>query len=513
MVICGVTGRRRSAAAALVVDGRLVAAVEQAPLADRDGRASMLPEAAIDACLTAAGLTRGDVTHVVRAEGPGLALVPTPSGRASARAFGDRVAVSHLGRLAAHARLAQAAGASTVLVVDAPGVAVLTGDTLTMVDDASTWLGATVALAGALGLAADDAGDALTALEALAATSGVPERDWFAGRAIAAGHASAALAGILREAEDTAGGRLDDPSTPLVRTNRVRADLAASGLAALARQLVAAAPAGAMLAGGVWTSPEFVARVQASAGHPIAVAPCATPEGAAVGAALALSPRAALVVAESFALGAPVSEPDAKAVIENCRLDYLYEPRWSRLVERVSHLLERGKLVAFFQGPAEFGHPLFGSRSVLADPSNRYARDNVNVFLRRLPLATPIPVALAPAARPLVSGPLSPWRLSRVEVAASAREGLKAVVDGRGAVHAHVLPDQATGPFAELLTLHHQRTGVPGLVNLPLAPAGGSVAVTPRDAVRAAFGSPVDALVMHRFVVMKDYWQMHADPR
>lgn len=513
MVICGVTGRRRSAAAALVVDGRLVAAVEQAPLADRDGRASMLPEAAIDACLTAAGLTRGDVTHVVRAEGPGLALVPTPAGRASARLLGDRVEVSHIGRLAAHARLAQAAGARAALVVDAPGVAVLARDTLTMAGDATTWLGLTVALADALGLAASDAGDALTALEALAATAGVPERDWFAGRVSATGHASGALAEILREAEGAAGGRLDDPSTPLVRTNRVRADLAASGLDALARQLVAAAPEGATLAGGVWTSPEFVARVQAVAGRPIAVAPCATPEGAAVGAALALSPREHLVLPESFALGAPVSEPDAKAVIENCRLDYLYEPRWTRLFERVSHLLERGKLVAWFQGPAEFGHPLFGSRSVLADPSNRYARDNVNVFLRRRPLATPIPVTLAPAARAVVSGPLSPWRLSRVEVAASAREGLKAVVDGHGSAHAHVLADQATGPFAELLALHHQRTGVPGLANLPLAPADGPIAVTPRDAVRAAFGSPIDALVMHRFVVMKDYWQMHAGPR
>ena len=245
MVICGVTGRRRSAAAALVVDGRLVAAVEQAPLANRDGAGSAWPEAAIDACVVAAGRTRGDVTHVVRAEGPGLSLVPTPSRRAAKHAFGDRVALSHIGRLAAHAHLAQAAGADTALVVDAPGVAILAGDTLTMAGDATAWLGFTVALAGALGLAASDAGEALTALEALATTAAVPDRDWFAARAIAAGQARSALAEILREAETIAGGRLDDPSTPLVRTNRVRADLAASGLAALARQLVAAAPAAA----------------------------------------------------------------------------------------------------------------------------------------------------------------------------------------------------------------------------------------------------------------------------
>jgi hypothetical protein len=35
--------------------------------------------------------------------------------------------------------------------------------------------------------------------------------------------------------------------------------------------------------------------------------------------------------------------------------------------------------------------------------------------------------------------------------------------------------------------------------------------MSPRDAVRAAFGSSADALVIHRFVVMKDYWQLRDD--
>jgi len=33
-------------------------------------------------------------------------------------------------------------------------------------------------------------------------------------------------------------------------------------------------------------------------------------------------------------------------------------------------------------------------------------------------------------------------------------------------------------------------------------------AVSPRDAIRAAYASSADALVIHRFIVMKDYWQM-----
>jgi predicted NodU family carbamoyl transferase len=71
----------------------------------------------------------------------------------------------------------------------------------------------------------------------------------------------------------------------------------------------------------------------------------------------------------------------------------------------------------------------------------------------------------------------------------------------------HVLREES-GPLAELLAIHRQRTGVPALANLPLCAPDDVAAVSPRDAVRAAFASSADALVIHRFVVMKDYWQM-----
>ena len=198
-------------------------------------------------------------------------------------------------------------------------------------------------------------------------------------------------------------------------------------------------------------------------------------------------------------------------MLENCRLDYVYEPRWPRLLERVSRVLERGKLVAWFQGRAEFGHPFSGSRSFLCDPSSRYARDNINVFLRRLPLATPIPLSLGFGARDcLDTSALSPLSLTRAAVGAEWHDSLRAGIDAEGHAHAHVLDDGA-GPLADLLALHRRRTGVPGLANLPLCAPDDVVAMSPRDAVRAAFGSSADALVIHRFVVMKDYWQLRDD--
>ena len=54
------------------------------------------------------------------------------------------------------------------------------------------------------------------------------------------------------------------------------------------------------------------------------------------------------------------------------------EPDWSRLLARISRMLSHGTVVAWFQGPMGFGPRSVGTRGILCDPSNRYARENIN---------------------------------------------------------------------------------------------------------------------------------------
>lgn len=520
MVTCGISGRRRHAAAALAIDGRLVCAAEQAPLSrvgSDDDRGSILPMAAIEMCLVAAGLSIRDITQFVRADGHEATLERSLSRRrfdalGSASAEGFRMS-----RLAAFARLAVAAGAQSVIVADGPAALLVSPDgTPSDLGRARGLLALACRLAAALGLARDDSAGALAALEQLAANYEPTGYEWFETQSSATDAGSVAVdvatfdrALALAAAE--AGAPLSDVTTPFVKRARVVADLADAFLTTLAGhfgQLAAAAGPTVMLAGALFGSPDFVARVRRAAGWPCAVAPSPSTHGAALGAALAGGPFVADAIPPDLALGPPCSEADAKAVLENCRLDYIYEPRWPRLLERVSRVLERGKLVAWFQGRAEFGHPFYGSRSFLCDPSSRYARDNINVFLRRLPLSTPIPLSLGFGARECVdTSAMSPLTLTRTAVGAEWRDRLRAGVDADGHAHAHVLRD-GTGPLADLLAVHRMRTGVPGLANLPLSAPDDVAAITPRDAVRAAYASSADALVIHRFILMKDYWQI-----
>jgi len=518
MVVCGVSGRRRHAAAALAIDGRLVAAAEQSPLSrtlDSDVRSHRLPMAAIDACLSAAGLTGRDISYVIRAEGYAVTLEHSEATRPLHEFGGKAVRGRRISRLAAYAQLAKAAGARAVLVADGPAAMFVTSSAeLIDLGRIRGLLALTCRLAAQLGLAHDDSGGALAALEQLAAGAGSNGHDWFEALSSpndGGAEDEAEFDRALADAAAEAGAPLGDVTAPLVRRERVVAGVANAFLQVVARhigELAAAHGPEVMLSGAVFGSPDLVSRVRRVAGQAYAVAPCPSTPAAALGAALAYGSPVPEAVPADLALGPLVSEADAKAVLENCRLDYIYEPRWPRLLERVSRVLERGKLVAWFQGRAEFGHPFVGSRSFLCDPSHRYARDNINVFLLRRALPTPIPLSLAPDRGDCVDiSAMSPLTLTRAAVGAEWRDRVRACLDGQGYAHAHVARDGA-GPLADLLALHDRRTGVPGLANLPLCGPDDVAAVSPRDAIRAAYASSADALVIHRFIVMKDYWQM-----
>ncbi len=150
-----------------------------------------------------------------------------------------------------------------------------------------------------------------------------------------------------------------------------------------------------------------------------------------------------------------------KRVLDNCRLDYVYEPAWDRLLVRVCGLLESAKTVAWCQpGEPDDGA---GDRLVLADPRARFVRDNINGFLMGRALDCPLPLV---------------------------RHG------------------ERGGELDDLLLAWHRATGGDALVGAEFLRDRSVPVDGPRTAVQAFFSSAIDAIVIGRFLLMKDYWLM-----
>jgi carbamoyltransferase len=234
--------------------------------------------------------------------------------------------------------------------------------------------------------------------------------------------------------------------------------------------------------------------------------------GRAIGAALSGGSAPAGPIA-TLALGPDFTESQIKVVLENCRLDYLYEPDWKRLLTRISGMLSQGKVIAWFQGAMEFGPRSLGSRSILCDPSSRYARANINGYLKHRPEDFPMAVSMTEAAADtcLVTPLRSPYMSFQAVVRPDWRDSLRAALDHRQSCPVHTVTAEQSPYLWALLDLHWKEAKVPGLINTTLNAPGEPVACTARDAIRTTFSSAIDALVLGRFLLMKDYWLLRSD--
>jgi carbamoyltransferase len=263
--------------------------------------------------------------------------------------------------------------------------------------------------------------------------------------------------------------------------------------------------------GGAFANPRFNTELERMAARDFSFAAVPEASGRALGAAGTI-PGA---TNQGLAIGPAFSEEDIKRTLDNCRLDYVYEPDWARLLTRVSRMLAQGKLIGWFQGAMAFGPRAMGTRSILGDPSNKYTRQNLNEYLRQVPLDEPMPVAIAPSMidRCLAAGTPASQRVVDAEVRPEWRQSLAAALDWRHAVRLHGVSPANAPRLAELLELHNTLTGTPGLIEANLAGPGEPVACTPRDAVRTVFSSAIDALVIGRFLLMKDYWLLRTQEK
>jgi carbamoyltransferase len=535
MRVLGISGRSRNGAASIAIDGRLLAAVTEESVARVAAvgyaHTSGLPFGAVRACLTRAGLLPDDIDLVVvegavdgdldgtRARWGTQTTEPmfhTLAGR-------PHLAVDSLTARAAQALPMVGQGHSRIAVLDLDGaghggIFQADGGRLASVQPIAGVNGLVNAVADvARALGCGDGDDA--SLYALA-EAGKPDylpalRHAIVYREGAIAVSASEMAATVRRASDDAPGALADPAPIHVKVRDVRAGLAASlvtRLAEIAGDVVAHAGngEGVIASGSLFESAAIVGAVQSRVGA-LRVAPVPGPFGLALGAAVFGSGQLATSLPAGLAIGPSFSEPDVKEVLDGCRLDYVYEPDWPRIESRISRMLSRGKLVAWFQGSMDFGPRSLGGRSILADPSNRYARENINRYLRHRPDDQP-PAMVMLATRTgeclaeRVTSPLGP---ARAKVKDDWRLRLQAGVDATGTCRVHTV-DQGSGRLAELLTVHETLSGIPALLHVDLRGVDEPTACSPRDAIRTTFSSPVDALVIERFLLMKDYWLLRS---
>ncbi|MGE5834886.1 MAG: carbamoyltransferase C-terminal domain-containing protein [Acidobacteriota bacterium] len=530
MNVLGISGRYRDAAAALAVDGRLIAAVSEDCFTKVPGigyeQTGGFPSQAIEACLHSAGLTLGDVDQLTVVEHEG----PNGHDASPVRKDYKDLRVQRIDAIRADAvHAAASAGAPGTVLVCSMRPAVIAAfvtdrneiTSQRVAAGGDRLMRAAQTVAGALGVSVDDPYGALDRLSVGAEPEFQADLgsviDWRAGDGMIVDDAE-----LSRRLASIAGDHapsLKDGASLNVRLQARRRAIAASFTCRLAQVVRDAAQTlcargdldSIVFGGGMFANGRFSSELARLVGDRLAFAAVPEPAGRALGAAL--SSAAFDAPTPGLALGPAFSDVDIKRTLDNCRLDYVYEPDWHRLFLRTSKMLSQGKVVAWFQGAMGFGPRAMGTRSILCDPSSRYARHNINEYLRQAPLDEPLPVVFAPSvAEQCLMRPLSP-RLPVMDAAVASewRDRLVAALDWRHFVRVHAVSPLQAPELCELLECHVGRTNVPALIETNLCGPGEPLACTPRDAVRTVYSSAIDVLVIGRFILMKDHWLLRSD--
>ncbi|MEV6846972.1 carbamoyltransferase C-terminal domain-containing protein [Actinoplanes sp. NPDC051411] len=532
MRVLGINAIFHDPAAALVVDGRVVAAAEEERFSRRKhGKRPVpfaaweLPELAAAWCLKEAGLVPGDLDAVAYSFDPALCrsdVVPddpwdhlrvdyarrAPQFLASALPGLDPGQVRFVPHHVAHAASAglSVPEDSAVLVLDGRGevashlAGAYRGGELTVLRQQE--------LPHSLGLLYEDLTRHLGFLHS---------SDEYKVMALAS-YGTPRHLGLFRDlvrADDDGGftiERIDWGALVKARPadadmTEEHADLAASVQARLEEVLLdlarwtydaAGGPSTLTMAGG--TALNCVANARIAADGPydrVWVQPAAGDSGTALGAALALGERN--VPFTTAALGRGWTDEELEADLKRAGLPY---SRPDSIAAEAARVLADNGIVAWYQGRSEYGPRALGHRSLLAHPGDADTQTRMNDVKGREQFRPIAPMVRAERFAEIFDGVYpSPYMLFVHRVRPDWVDRIPAVTHVDGTARVQTVHHDSEPLVAEMLAEFERLTGLPVVVNTSLNTAGRPMVDTPREAMELFGSAPVDLLALGPFAV------------
>lgn len=245
------------------------------------------------------------------------------------------------------------------------------------------------------------------------------------------------------------------------------------------------------LGGGTMLNCSVNSAIQRTGRFNIHLFPACTDDGGAIGSALYVShhilrePRHAYRDHEIAYLG-----PDKPWVT----------PDLAALAQEIAN----GKIVAWFQGRAEFGPRALGHRSLFADPRSPTMRDRLNKEVKKREWYRPFaPIVLEDQAHEWFDfpQPKSPFMLFTGQV--KKPDLVPAITHIDGTARMQTISREFNPDVYDLVKAFHDLTGVPMLLNTSLNLGGYPIVESDADLDELWEKMPVDIMVRNRIVTSR----------
>lgn len=233
------------------------------------------------------------------------------------------------------------------------------------------------------------------------------------------------------------------------------------------------------------------------------VQPAAGDAGTALGAAVhvARSFGDRITPMTTAALGRGWSDDEIEATLRVAAVEY---ERPADLPGTVAGVLAADGVVGWFEGRSEYGPRALGHRSFFASPGHRDMLRRLNDVKGREQFRPVAPIVTLERFGDVFDGVSpSPYMLFVHRVRPNWVERIPAVVHVDGTARVQTVDRTEEPVVAALLDEFERASALPVLINTSFNTAGRPMVDSPRDALECFGASPIDALVLGPFVVRR----------
>ena len=202
--------------------------------------------------------------------------------------------------------------------------------------------------------------------------------------------------------------------------------------------------------------------------------------------------------------GPSYGEPEIRAVLERFRIP----AEWlgaDGAVERAAELLAGGEILAWFQGRMEFGPRALGNRSILGNPSIPGTSDEINRRIKFRETWRPFCPSILADEAPAILGSehASHFMNLSFRVSDEWRTRAPEIVHVDGSCRPQTVRREFNPKFHALLEEFRRRTGLPVLINTSLNRRSEPMVCSPEDALAMFYGCGLEHLMLGDFYVTK----------
>lgn len=259
-------------------------------------------------------------------------------------------------------------------------------------------------------------------------------------------------------------------------------------------------------AGGLFLNSVLNGRIVREYAPAFYIQPAPGDNGVSLGAALyagaRFDPEFRRFPLRSAALGRRFSEDAVQSALKGSGTGFRKSPD---IFSETADLIRKGNVVAWFRGRMEFGPRALGNRSILADPAGPFMKETLNARVKHREGFRPFAgsVLREDATGYFQDVSPSPFMLKVFHFRAEYRDRFPAINHVDGTCRLQTVTEADAPDLHTLLKRVKERTGHGMVLNTSLNVAGEPIVNTPAEALALLRKTGVDVLILEDYVIPK----------